>query len=199
MARTAREPDKTLAIPDERDCGDAMRVLTPAQRAFVCATLESGGRNNTLAALRAGYGSSEDQAKVVACHMMRNPKIIAAIREEADRRLQSGALLASSALIEIAQDDRHKDRFKAAVELLNRAGLMVETRHRITVEDNRDTETLKAEVEKMLERVFKGERPAALAPPIDAEFQDVSTRQADVSEQSTHHDPDDLSDILAPT
>jgi phage terminase small subunit len=179
--KTDHEPQ--VPVAPESELGEAMLVLTKPQRAFVTAMLLFGGVDQNRAALAAGYGGNERSASVIACRMMRNPRIIAAMREEADRRLQSGALLASSVLTEIAMDARHKDRFKAAVELLNRSGLMVETRQRITIEDNRDTNDLKREVAKMLSKLYK-DQPLlpALPKPIDAQFEEI--------------DPNDISDIM---
>ncbi len=54
---------------------------------------------------------------------MRHPKIQEAIREEGSRRLGRHAILAVSVLAEIAANPEHKDRLRAAIELLNRAGL----------------------------------------------------------------------------
>lgn len=192
VTKTAREPDMTLPVPSDTECGEAMRLLTGSQRAFVIALVESGADDHTACAMRAGYGGTPGSAAVVASRMMRNPKIIAAIREEADRALQGDALLGRAVLVSIAQDIRHKDRFKAGVELLNRAGLLVETRQRITIEDNRDDDALREEVQSMLAKLFEQPVPAKLAhtetlhaPPVaavDAEFTEV--------------DPNDISDIL---
>lgn len=163
--------DHEARVPVDREeyLGEAMLALTPNQRAFVTALLIFGGVKQTEAALAAGYGGNPRSAAVVACRMMRNPRILAAMREEADRRLRSGALLASSALIEIVGDRAHRDRFKAAVELLNRGGLLVETQHRVIVEnDSRTTEEIKREVEGMLQRLYKDRPlPVGLLPPIE--------------------------------
>lgn len=180
----ARAPDISLAIPEEHECGEAMRALTVGQRGFVVALLDAPTEDNSLAALRAGYGGNKNSAGVASFHMMRNQKVIAAIREEADRRLRAGAILGAKAVIEIAADSKHKDRFKAAVELMNRAGLLVETRHHVIVDDNRDTTALKEEVAQMLGRLFQQPVLPAIAAPMDAEFVEV--------------DVNDISDLLGP-
>jgi phage terminase small subunit len=190
--KTARSPDPSLPVPSDTECGEAMRLLTPSQRAFVVALVESGAENHTQCAMRAGYSDNAKAASVISTRMMRNPKIIAAIREEADRALQGDALLGRAVLVSIAKDVRHKDRFKAGVELLNRAGLLVETRQRITIEDNRDDNALREEVQSMLEKLFAqpvlpkiAHAETLHAPPVaalDGEFTEV--------------DPNDISDIM---
>lgn len=155
--------------------GEAMLLCTSGERAFVVALVISGGQDQSLAAFQAGHGTTKEIAAQSATQMMRRPRVLAAIREEADRRLRSGALLASSALYEIIADTKHKDRFKASVEVLNRAGMLVETHHRITVDnDTRSVDQIKKEVELLLARVFKGQPlPAALTAPLEGQFSEV--------------------------
>lgn len=107
---------------------------TDMQRRFVRALCETGGTNYTLAARMAGYTGNDQTINVTAHRLAHDPAILAALREEADRRLRSGAILGASVLIEIAGDTMHKDRYRAAVELLNRAGLQVINEQKITVE-----------------------------------------------------------------
>lgn len=163
-------------IPTE-NLGDAMLAISPNQRRFVVALLETGGTDETLAARMAGYGGTDNATRVAAYRLAHNPKVQAAIREEADRRLRAGAVLGASAIREIAGDKFHKDRFKAAVELLNRSGLIVETQQRLVIErqDNRSTEQIKADIVKKLAALFKGKDiPAELLPPMDVEFEEVT-------------------------
>jgi len=127
-------------VPDEAHLGPAMLALTPLQRGFVIALVETGGKSDAGAARLAGYGGTDASCWQAGHRLAHNPKVQLAIREEADRRLRAGALLGASALIEIASDIMHKDRYKAAESLLNRAGLLVETQHRVIVEDDRRTE-----------------------------------------------------------
>ena len=79
-------------------------------------------------ALAAGYSD-----KTYGWQLMRKPKIIAAMQEEAGKRLVSGALLGASVLMEIAQNPVHKDQYKAAKELLAHAGYMPVSKQEITV------------------------------------------------------------------
>lgn len=121
------DPSIRLApITDTSGLGPAMIRLNPQQRAFVVAFIETGGQDYTRAATIAGYCPDNQQARrVTAYRLAHDPKVQAAIKEVADKRLRSGAILAAEVLLQIAADPTHKDRLKASVELLNRAGLLV--------------------------------------------------------------------------
>ena len=157
-----------------------MQALTPLQRGWVWALLAQGGKDNKRAAIVAGYSeASSHQQGYLNAH---NPKIIRAVREEADRRLRSGALLGASVLLEIAGDVMHKDRYKAAVELLDRSGLLVVREQRISVEHKDDA--------AMVDRIIVLARTLGLDPtqllgsagvevkklpaPIDVEYVEVT-------------------------
>jgi phage terminase small subunit len=171
----------TVPMPNEADLGDAMLQITEAQRGFVIAFLETGGQEHQRAAWMAGFGNSMEAAAVAASRMMRNPNVLAAIREEADRRLKSGAILGASVLVEIASDTKHKDRFKAGVELLNRSGLIVEQTHRVIHEDHRSDAELERAVVNLAGRLgvdpkmLLGHAAAGAVAAVDAEFTEVVT------------------------
>lgn len=165
-----------------------MLAITENRRGFVVAMLETGGQNHAQAAFAAGFGGAMESAKVAACVMMRDPLVLAAMREEADRRLRSGAILGASVLVEIASNQMHKDRLKAATELLNRSGLIVEQTHRVIHEDNRSDAELERAVLAMATKY--GMDPAKLlgdatkkvavaANAIDAEFVEVELTGAE--------------------
>jgi phage terminase small subunit len=175
--------ESTIPDPPEEVLGEAMRSLTPPQRRYVIAWLD-GASDQSQAARMAGYGNSDGAVRVAGHRLQHNPKISAALREEADRRMRGGAILAASALIEICSDKFHKDRFKAAVELANRAGLVVETQHRVTVEqDSRTVDQIKQDVLALLQRVQPNALKQVTSVPLDVEFAEVD-------------DPNDLSDLM---
>lgn len=186
--KTARPPLPALVHP-EAIYGPAMKALSEPQRAFVNALIETGAEDYTRAAAMAGYGGTEGSRRVSACKLMQNPKVLAAMREEADRRIHGSVLLATAALEEIVRDKQHKDRFKAADRLLERAGLIVETSHRVTVEDNRTTEEIEKRVtelavkyglnpKQLLGRVSTG--VAEKNNAVDAEFTEVPPEDEEV-------------------
>lgn len=127
-------------IYNPADLGPAMQVLTENQQRYVVALVEQGGRNATMAYQKA-TGCTPENAQKNAWRM-NTPSVMAAIREEADRRLRSGAILGASVLVEIAEDVLHKDRFKAAIRLVESAGLIVATQHNVTVEDKRSSDEI---------------------------------------------------------
>lgn len=158
-----------------------MTICTEQERTFVVAFLETGGRNHTTAAQIAGFGAGNDKsARQQAWRLMHRPRVLAALKEEADKRLKTGAILGASVLIEIAETPGHKDQYKAAVELLNRAGLIVATKHEVEVTDNRTTTTLLARVHELAGRLQIDPRKllgqAAGTPPVlDAEYEEVGS------------------------
>lgn len=114
--------------------GPAMSALTEKQQAFVL-ELVRGSRPEkpSLAAAAAGYADPS----VSAHQLMRSRKVLAAIREEADKRFGASALIGVKALVDIANDPMHKQRFQAAQALLDRAGLQVVAKQEIVVKDDR--------------------------------------------------------------
>jgi hypothetical protein len=109
------------ALSDEND-GPARKALTQRQRQFVDALLDNGG-NQTRAAISSG--TDPKWARDYGSKLARNPKVIAALKEEADRRVRVSAPLAMDVLVEIMNNPTHKDRLKAAESVLNRSGLIV--------------------------------------------------------------------------
>lgn len=174
-------------MSDEAKFGPAMRALTTRERLFVIALVESG-MNQSKAYIAAGYSASS--VSVITAESSRiahRPKVILAMREEAERRLTQGALLAAVAIMEIAGDPMHKDRFKAASRLLDQNGLVVTTKHEVHIRDDRTTQQLIDKATDLATRL--GMDPAKLlgtykqtpqlpAPePIDAEFEEIGSTE----------------------
>jgi len=184
---TARTP--MVPPPPEFSLGPAMKALSKPQRTFVSVYLEQGGANAERAAAAAGYGGTAGSLAQAAHRLTHNLRVQAAMKEEAEKRLKAGSILASSVLIEIASDRMHKDRFKAAVELLNRAGLIVQTEHKVIVEDNRLTDEIVQGIVAMAERLqidpkkLLGSVPTTTAEPkdvVDAEYTEVDDDISDL-------------------
>lgn len=166
-----------ITIPE--DLGPAMRACSEGQRRFVLALLETGGDNYTKAAMIAGYAGTPGSIRVTGHQLAHHPKVIAAAREEADRRLRGGAILGASVMIAIASDPMHKDRFKAADRLLGSAGLNIETVSRHIIEDHRSDNELLLAIAAIAKK--NGLDPSKLlgrpleAEVVDAEFTEVGT------------------------
>jgi phage terminase small subunit len=186
---TARQ--SLVLVPPEKKLGPAMQALTPPQQRFVIAMVQTGGRCNARAAAMAGYGGTEEARWNAGYRLAHNAKVIAAIREEAERTLRSAPILATAVLFDIANDPAHKDRFKAAVELFNRAGMIVQTEHKVIVEDDRRT---RHEIEEAIillakrngldpTKLLGSPAKAAVTPDVvDADYEEV--------------DEDDISDLM---
>lgn len=157
--------------------GPRMRALRPRQREFVRQICLLGGnaRKNSQAARNAGYTGDDTTIGVTAHRLMHDPKVIEAIKEEADRRLQGAQLLAVSTLIEIAGDDLAKDRLKAAVAILDRTGAHAKSEHTVNVHDDRSTQELIAAGRALAAQL--GIDPVKLLGQsvLDAEFAEVVT------------------------
>ena len=117
--------------------GPAMQQLTAGQRRFVeSAFIIVGGP--TAWARAAGYRDSGKSGIRVQAHRLRNnPKVIAAMREEAEVRLKiDGVPRAIAGLLEMVENKDHKQRHWAIGAILSRAGLheVVETKTTVEVE-----------------------------------------------------------------
>src|SRR3954447_5752449 len=110
-----------VSAPEPDELGPAMLALDERRRKFVVAYI-GDSRDATRCATAAGYGGTEGSLRVQAHRLMHSSKIIAAIKEEADKRLNSAAYIAGGGLTEIATDPEHRDRQKACDSILDRTG-----------------------------------------------------------------------------
>lgn len=157
----------------DRPFGKAMRALTDKQRLFVIGLLECGG-NQTQAYARAGYKGDDASLRSASCRLAHDPKIRAAVFEEAQARMDASGILATSVLVEIAQDSMHRDRLKAALAILDRIGLHARTEHKITVTKEDDAEKI-MQIRLLAEKLgMDGKKLlGAAGHTIDAEFSEV--------------------------
>lgn len=164
--------------------GPKMKALRPMEQAYVQALMDTGGKSHAEAARIAGYAAGS--AHVSAHYLDRRPRVIEAIKEEAQRRLNAGAILAASAMVDIAMDPHHKDRFKAADRLLDRGGMIVATKHEVDVRDDRSIAQIEAFITQKAAALgidpkkLLGSRSSVVA--LDAEFSEVSSEDDDLEE-----------------
>ena len=128
---------RELAIQTDRKFdGKSMRALPDRQRGFVLEMLKRNANPAMVmeAAEAAGYRPD------YGYHLMRDEGVISALHEESVKRLTGAAIVGVSVLLEIAQSEDHKDRFKAAKELAAINGFTAEQRIRVehVTEDKRD-------------------------------------------------------------
>ncbi|MFI5091348.1 MAG: terminase small subunit [Terriglobales bacterium] len=160
----------------EYDPGSAIAALTPQQQRFVEAYVGGGtGPSAVDAAMRAAGYSTEAN---YGYQLMKKPRVLAAIREEAAKHLLSGALLGAKVLSEIAMDSQHKDRLKAAKELLAHSGFISTTEQRITVEHvGSEARELVKELQVFAKATGLNAQQLlgsiGVAVPVDAEFEEV--------------------------
>lgn len=167
-----------IPAPQEHDCGPAMKKCTPNERAFVAAMFAFGCQNYTDAAMATGRFSSRDSAQAASSRWMHSKRVLDALDEYTRVTMRGGLAIATRALLDIASDPTNPNRLKAASELLNRNGHIVETisRH-IHEQDHTSTKELLHEIGDLARQL--GVDPAKLlgatrAEVVDAEFEEVS-------------------------
>lgn len=140
-----------------------MRVLDERQRRFVIGWIGTRGKNAARVAAAAGYSTHLDSHKVQACRLLQKNYILAAIKEEADRRLDTLAVIALLRMGDIADDPDHKKHVEVLDSLMDRGGYSRKTQHSVQVEhvDSRSTAQILAELQKLL--------PSSQLPMIEGE------------------------------
>jgi phage terminase small subunit len=166
---------------DEPEFGPAMQALSPKMRAFVLAVLDQRRRNNTAAARRAGYSDTSAVAIRVHAHRLaHDARVIAALHEEAGKRLETAAHIAAGVVVDVMTDKEatNRDKLKAAGMLLDRTGFGASQ----TINVNK-TVTRKMDVSAAQQKIaeFRQRFPEQFAkllgggaPVIEGEFTEVS-------------------------
>lgn len=124
---------RSLPAPPESVTAAGFDGLTGMQSRFVLAFAELGGQRGgaTEAALAAGYGNGQStSAKARASELLRNPRVLAALRDELTRKLNAGAATGVAVLIELATDPNTPaaTRLSAATQLVDRGHGVVASR-----------------------------------------------------------------------
>jgi hypothetical protein len=149
--------------------GAAMLAIDARQRRFVVGMIGTGCKNAARVAKAAGYSDSSGAAKVTAHRLMRQPRVIAALREEAERRFDTVAVEALIGLGDLVKSKNPKARVAAIDSVLDRAGYGRRSVQDIRVEhvDSRSTAQILAD----LQRLMPGRALPVLettAEPVDA-------------------------------
>jgi hypothetical protein len=135
--------------------GDAMRSLPNDQvRAFVRAyVVHPPGQGALLNSyIAAGYGKPDSKRETLsknAWHLAHDPRVVAAVREEAVKVLRLSHPEAVNTLLECMRDPNNKDRWKCALAILERTDpTMVHNRlditHRVIDPDQEALDELRA-------------------------------------------------------
>jgi hypothetical protein len=128
------------SIPDDQpEYGPHFAALNEKRRAFVLAVLaDPHGRQGDWAAA-AGYSTHKNGHAVVACNLLQDERIRAAIFEVARGHLQgAGPALAVKNLLRIAADTKNSRHYDASIAILNRTGLGEKAEHIVRVENVTD-------------------------------------------------------------
>jgi len=171
-----------LAPSDGAEWGPKMQALaTDRHRMFVLSLYEipRGYGAHVKAAKMAGFGTATTSAKswsVIASRLAHDEKILEAMREEDERRIRASAPRAIRALQHLVEDPDHRDHGRAIGMVLDRVH-PIETTHTVKVEHRVPVVVATAEVMERIARLAKraGLDPLRLAPPIDAEFVELTT------------------------
>lgn len=150
--------------------GRAMAALSPDRRRFIrnMVSLGPSTKNAQIAAAKAGFHP------FYGYELMREEGIIAALKEEATKKLAGAALIGVQVMVEIAQDPMHKDRYKAAKDLAAINGFTAE--QKIVVEHlNADTKQLIGQIREMAEQLGMDPRQLiAAAGIVEGEYTDIT-------------------------
>ena len=123
---------------DLKGLGPAMRAL-PSDRwraAAVARFMVTAGRwgGNAAACRAAGFAcTTPDSMKVTAHRVFHDKRMVEAMRELGEQFLRQGVPDAIAVVYEIMGDQKHKDRLKAAMGVINYAH-PAQTAHHVTVE-----------------------------------------------------------------
>lgn len=159
---------------DRSHDGKAMRALNDSHHDFVLAMITQKPHPKAPARAAEAVGL----APRYGYQLMRDERILAALREEATKRIAGAALFGVDVMLEIAADKSHKDRYKAAKDLAALNGFNAE--QRIVVEHvTEDTKALIAQIKTMAQEL--GLDPQKLirqAGIIEGEFTEVEEIEA---------------------
>ena len=130
-----REIVPLIPIPDPDDLGERMCACTVGERAWVIAKLETGGDNSECARL-AGYStSSPDVLKSTGYAIAHRQRVQDALLEQSRKMLKTELPRSLRTMIELRDDKKIKAeiRLKAAIEIMNRAGMGAIQKSQLTV------------------------------------------------------------------
>lgn len=175
-----------IAIPAADDLGPAMQACTAGERAWVIAKIETGESNAECARLAGYSASSEDTIKSAGYVLAHRERVQAALLEMSRKLMRTEGPKSIKTLVALRDDTKvdAKDRIKASIELLNRAGMGAVAESHLTVthelsEAQLDQKILSLAAELGIPRDIAAKMliaPADLdknAAAIDAEFEEV--------------------------
>lgn len=95
----------TALVPDDFKLSKGMKALSPKARGFVLALVELGGRDQKIAAERAGYTGTGASLAVTGHRLAADPRVQAVIVEEAQALARASSLAAVAVTVSIMNDE----------------------------------------------------------------------------------------------
>jgi hypothetical protein len=152
-------------VEDLSGYGPAMLALGPKPRRFVLAMAADPFGSAASWARAAGYSDTGGAAKVRAHHLLRNPRVEAAVFEVGRSQLFGvGPILASAVLLRTAANPKHPQHLRAAEMIANRVGLHEKTEHHVSVSHTDRTGVVMLERIKELAGVLGVDAAKLLGP-----------------------------------
>ena len=136
--------------------GPKMRALPERMQQFVLALVQQGNRNLADAAKSAGYsGSSRNYLRVQGCRLAHDERVKAAIQEEAHRQFDALLPMAIKTVASLMENLEVNPavRLRAAISILDRAGLNNVTQEKVTRESIGDDPATIQEIRTLAERL----------------------------------------------
>ena len=160
-----------------------MLALNPAQRRFAMAAVMYPLAKDFQIAKAAGYSDKSHGALRVAAHrLFHDEKVLAAIRECADKEIRGSAMLGIATMKKIVRNDMHKDQLKAAQTLVGLAGFTIDQNINVnqTVRDESGA-AIMGEIKRLADKLGVPVSRLLSAPAgdpagggvVDAEFSEV--------------------------
>lgn len=116
----------TVPDPEVGSLGSAMLACNAAERRFAIAAVMYPLAKDWQIAKAAGYSDrSHGALRVTAHRLFHSERVLAAIRECADKEVRSSAMLGIATIKKIVRNDAHRDQFKAAALLAGLNGQVV--------------------------------------------------------------------------
>lgn len=132
--------------------GPAMSALDERARKFVVLRVWHG-MNATQAAKNAGYSTKTDlYQRVQGCRLMQQDRIVAALKEVAEKRMQGATAIALVGLADAVESGKGRNRTAAQIEALDRFGFGKKSTQDIRVEhmDSRSTAQILADLQRLM-------------------------------------------------
>lgn len=163
----------TLYMAADLTGGPCMSALTELQQKFVLALCANPFGRQIQWAVSAGY--AESSAGIVASKLVRDPKIQLAVREVtlASANIM-GPPIGFKTLMDVATNEEHKDRVKAAQILLDRVGMGAVQKIDVTHHDLTG-DALVARIRELGQRLGLDEQKLLGSNAIDGEYEVVQS------------------------